>query len=315
MSYTKTTFHKKINDTRYGMHNCFLFYMIYNELDKHSFIYTSVLNLLISVNNALSKRGLNKENRMLLAKKIIHAKLYSKQYNDLTILEEWQNYFGNNTFGFKIIKDIEKWENISESNYEEYVKEIINYVNYLDSIHFDWKVDGEIIFDKSPYTRIKRTYSLSIHDSKEYESFKKIYKDMISVDDNIFDNMCEVVYDYYSVLEATINSIVRKEYDDSISNLNDYFSNSNYMNQFEDIYIRASYNKLKIVQEYLEKKYYDKANKELRKIIEFENYKFHKYKYKLFKLLQVDLKNDLYQIPLSKAISDYEKYTKKYMGD
>ncbi len=315
MSYTKTKFHKKVFDSANGMHRCFLFYMLYNDSEYYSYRYPEVFNLLISVNNALSKRGLNKEKRIALAKKTIHDKLNYKYYHSDSTLEEWYKSFKEDSFGMKLIKQIEKWENISESNYEEYVKEIITWIEYLDNIHFDWKVDGEIVFEKSPYTRISRTYSLSIHDSKENERFKKIYKDMISVNDDEFDNMCDVIYDYYSVLETTINSIVRKEYKDVLCDLNEYFEDCTLMDDFKDIYIKSSFNKLKLIKDYLEKEYYDKANKELRKIIELENYKFNKYKFRLFKLLQVDLKNDMYQIPLSKAISDYEKYTKKFITD
>ena len=314
MSYTKTKFHKKVFDSANGMHRCFLFYMLYNDAEYYSYQYPKVFDLLISVNNALSKRGLNKEKRIALAKKTISDTFNHKYYLDTTTTrEEWYKSFKENSFGMKLVKKLEQWENLSESNYEEYVKEIICWVEYLDAIHFDWKVDGEIIYEKSPYTRIARTYSLAIHNDKEYDSFKKIYKDMVFIQADELDSMCDLIYDYYSILETTINSIVRKEYDEALSDLINYFEDSIFMNEFKDIYIQASYNKLKKVQEYLEKRYYDKANKELRKIIELENYKFNKYKFKLFKLLQVDLKNDLYQIPLSKAIEDYEKYTKKYM--
>ena len=115
---------------------------------------------------------------------------------------------------------------------------------------------------------------MAIHNDKEYDSFKKIYKDMVFIQADELDSMCDVIYDYYSILETTINSIVRKEYDEALSDLINYFEDSIFMNEFKDIYIQASYNKLKKVQEYLEKRYYDKANKELRKIIELENYKF-----------------------------------------
>lgn len=311
MAYTKTKFHKKVMDTANGMHRCFLFYMLYNDSEYYSYRYGEVFNLLISINNALSKRGLNKEKRIELAKEVIHKTLNHQYYGEEKTIDEWYKSFKENSFGMIIIKKIQKWEKLSDDNYEEYVKEIIELIEYLDLIHFDWKVDGDIIYEKSPYTRITRTYSLSIHESKQYSEFKRIYKNMIYICDEDFDVLCDSVYDYYSVLETTINSIVRKEYEDAIDNLKEYFDDVLNINHIQDIYVKSNIYKLKDVLGILKKGHYDKANKELRKIIELENYKFHKFKFSLFKLLQVDLSNDLYQMPLTKAISDYEKYTKK----
>jgi hypothetical protein len=67
------------------------------------------------------------------------------------------------------------------------------------------------------------------------------------------------------------------------------------------------------VQESIDKGFYAKANQQLRVII--ESYKFRKYKFTLFKLWQVNMKNENYQISLDKAIENFEKYTKKYMTD
>lgn len=316
MAYTKTKFHKKVMDSANGMHRSFIFYMVYNDSEYYSYRIPEVINFLIEINNSLSKRGYNKEKRIETTNKLINDRLnYKSYYSKTTQLEEWQQSITKDTIFKKLLDSIVKWKDLTEKNYEEYVKEIINYLEYLDSIHYDWKVDDNIIFEKSPYTRMVRSYSLTIHDKEEYETFKKVYREMISVEDGEFDEMCDTIYEFYTTLETTINSLVRKDYDDVVETIESYLEQTNDMKEFKDIYIKANYNKLYEVKEFMDKKYYDKANKKLRKIIELENYKFHKYKFKLFRLLQVDLSNDLYQIPLSKAISDYEKYTKKYMTD
>lgn len=312
----KLDFHKKVVDTTYYMANSVLIYMTQNKPTGYcsSDRYTTLLSLLIAVNNIFARRG-SRENKITDIRQNITDKLNMSRWNE----ESHRTFFSKfqeNSVGEKIYKLLLECENITLDNYNSLALRVKTAIEYLDLIHFDWKIDGSIVYDKNPYTRTIRTFSLTIHDKKEFEIWKNLYKNIIDVEsDEILNLTTEVVYDFYTTLENIINSLVRKDFEDVKEILDDYLQNSEEMTECIDIYVRKNYKNLLNVKDSIDKGFYAKANQQLRVIIESESYKFRKYKFTLFKLLQVNMKNDNYQISLDKAIENFEKYTKKYMTD
>ena len=309
-------FHKKVVDTTYYMANSVLVYMTKNKPTGYcsSERYTNLLSLLIVVNNIFAKRG-SRENKLPDIRNTITDKLNMSRWNEDSN-RTYFTKFQENSIGEKIYKLLLECETITLDNYNSLALKVKTAIEYLDSIHFDWKIDGSIVYDKNPYTRTIRTFSLTIHDKKQFETWKSLYKNIIDVEsDKIFDSTTEMVYDFYTTLENVINSLVRKDFEDVKETLDDCLQNSEEMNECIDIYVKKNYKNLLIVKDSIDKGFYAKANQQLRVIIESESYKFRKYKFTLFKLLQVNMKNDNYQISLDKAIENFEKYTKKYMTD
>lgn len=310
----KLEFHKKVVDTTYNMANSIFVYMIQNKPSGYcsSERYTSLFSLLIVVNNIFARRG-SRDNKIKDIRKNLSDKFDSLRWGD-TPYRVYLSQFSEKSVGEKIYQLLLECENITLDNYNELALKVKLAIQYLDSVHFDWKIDDNIVYDKNPYTRTIRTFSLMIHDKNQFEKWKSLYNNIIDVtSDETLNITTEIVYDFYTTLENVINSLVRKDYEDAKDTLDDYLNNSDEMNRCVDIYIRKNYKNLFEVKKSIDKGFYSKANQQLRVIIESESYKFRKYKFTLFKLLQVNMRNDNYQISLDKAIEDFEKYTKKYM--
>ena len=207
----KLEFHKKVVDTTYYMANSVLVYMTQNKPTGYcsSERYTTLLSLLIVVNNIFARRG-SRENKLPDIRKTITDKLNMSRWND----DSNRTYFlkfQENSVGEKIYKLLLECENITLDNYNNLALRVKTAIEYLDSIHFDWKIDGSIVYDKNPYTRTIRTFSLTIHDKKQFEIWKTLYKNIIDVEsDEILNLTTEVVYDFYTTLENVINSRPKK---------------------------------------------------------------------------------------------------------
>lgn len=312
----KLEFHKKVVDTTYHMANSIFVYMIQNKPTKYcgSERYTSLFSLLIVVNNIFARRG-SRENKIKDIRKSITDRL-NMNYWRKGSYRVYFSEFVDESVGQKMYKLLLECENITLDNYNSLALRVKTAIEYLDSVHFDWKIDDSIVYDKNPYTRTIRTFSLMIHDKNQFEKWKTLYNNIVDVtSDETLDMTTEIVYDFYTTLENVINSLVRKDFEDAKDTLDDYLNNSDEMNECIDIYVRKNYKNLFEVKKSIDNGFYSKANQQLRVIIESESYKFRKYKFTLFKLLQVNMKNVNYQISLEKAIDDFEKYTKKYMTD
>lgn len=312
----KLEFHKKVVDTTYHMANSIFVYMIQNKPTKYcsSERYTSLFSLLIVVNNIFARRG-SRENKIKDIRKSITDRL-NMNYWRKGSYRVYFSEFADESVGKKMYKLLLECENITLDNYNSLALRVKTAIEYLDSVHFDWKIDDSIVYDKNPYTRTIRTFSLMIHDKNQFEKWKTLYNNIVDVtSDETLDMTTEIVYDFYTTLENVINSLVRKDFEDAKDTLDDYLNNSDEMNECIDIYVRKNYKNLFEVKKSIDNGFYSKANQQLRVIIESESYKFRKYKFTLFKLLQVNMKNVNYQISLEKAIDDFEKYTKKYMTD
>lgn len=312
----KLEFHKKVVDTTYHMANSIFVYMIQNKPTKYcsSERYTSLFSLLIVVNNIFARRG-SRENKIKDIRKSITDRL-NMNYWRKGSYRVYFSEFVDESVGQKMYKLLLECENITLDNYNSLALRVKTAIEYLDSVHFDWKIDDSIVYDKNPYTRTIRTFSLMIHDNNQFEKWKTLYNNIVDVtSDETLDMTTEIVYDFYTTLENVINSLVRKDFEDAKDTLDDYLNNSDEMNECIDIYVRKNYKNLFEVKKSIDNGFYSKANQQLRVIIESESYKFRKYKFTLFKLLQVNMKNVNYQISLEKVIDDFEKYTKKYMTD
>lgn len=311
MAYTKTNFHKKVVNSANGMNNSFYLYMINNEKLSYNYNIARLFNYFIMANNILHRRGSKKQKIKDILDFVNSKKTYNEIFNifkNLKRTTKSENYMDDYAFEQCLIVLFE-CQNITEDTFDYIVTKVNIIINYLDSIHFDWVVEGNIIYDRNPYTRTIRTYSLTINNNDDFEVFKETYKKMICVDDVLFDKLIEQCFDFYSTLEIIVNSIVNNDYDDAYETLESYLQNSKDMKEFEDIYVRANYMKLLTIKEYLKSGYYTKANQELRKIIESENYKFRKHKFELFKLLQANMETDHYQISLNVAKEKFYKET------
>ena len=312
----KLEFHKKVVDTTYHMANSIFVYMVQDKPTGYCYSesYTRLFSLLIVVNNIFARRG-SRDNKIEEIKERISSKLSEHLWNRETWKEDFLNY-SEISIGKKIFDILLECENITLDTYNSLAIKVKTTMEYLESIHFDWKIDDNIVYDKNPYTRTIRTYSLTIHNKSDFTRWKKIYSSIVDIsNDKVLDETIEMLYDFYTTLENTINSLVRKDYDDAKETLDDYLNNSDEMIKCVDIYVRKNYKNLLDVKNSIDNKFYTKANQQLRVIIESECYRFRKYKVTLFKLLQVNMKNNNYQISLDKAIEDFEKYTKKYMTD
>lgn len=171
----KLEFHKKVVDTTYNMANSIFVYMVQNKPISYcsSERYTRLFSLLIVVNNIFARRG-SRENKIEEIRKRITSKLSQHLWNDKTYREDFLNY-SETLIGKKVFDILLECENITLDTYNNLALKVKTAIEYLESIHFDWKIDGNIVYDKNPYTRTIRTYSLTIHDKSDFMRWKKIY--------------------------------------------------------------------------------------------------------------------------------------------
>ena len=291
MSHLKKDFkYHKLFDNKYAEQS----YIAYLSKNKRKYIMNSsdwvdryivvAIDFIFRVNNAISRRGLEKNN-------IADVKeLYSKEINDGVYY-----YYGKSNIKkifnrikadeldneykveiYDMLKLVLDWEDKIESDYKEFKEVIFNLVKTIDDKHYTWVVGENIIYNRSVRDNVSKSFYCVVLGDNGYKRFKKSYLDKVYVEPKDKKKLLEQVNDMLVAIADVYNELVNKRFDSANQILNDYIQANETMLGCKDIYYAKVYVELLQVLKLLGNNKHTEAIKQIGAIIQNENNKYKK---------------------------------------